>query len=317
MATTDPALTPVQEEVLALLGATRDERPTFDAGLRHELRAELEEGLAPLADQVPDGQRLWLNKHALSQVHGCEARFLAERDIPFQWTPPIARGTVTHKAIEYLLSWRGQPAPLELVDEALARLELGGDGLAEWLAACPESERAELRSLANEHVAKFTELFPPIRRSWTPVTEAAVRLELCEGRIVLQGRIDLSLGRADGTTAGKVLIDFKTGGFNPAHLDDLRLYALVETLRVGTPPRLLASLYLDTGRPFCEVVTEGLLRAAARRTVDGAARVVELLHGGATPTAKTGPPCRWCVARPGCAPGSAWVAGDEDDRSGS
>jgi hypothetical protein len=79
------------------------------------------------------------------------------------------------------------------------------------------------------------------------VLEGKVRAELFDARVVLSGKTDLALGQADGTTAGKVLIDFKTGGFSPAHIDDLRFYALLETLKIGTPPRLLASYYLEAG----------------------------------------------------------------------
>ena len=38
----EPELNPAQREVVELLGAPESERPRFDAGLRHELRAELE-----------------------------------------------------------------------------------------------------------------------------------------------------------------------------------------------------------------------------------------------------------------------------------
>ena len=62
--------------------------------------------------------------------------------------------------------------------------------------------------------------------------------------------------------AGKVLVDLKTGGFAPSHRDDLRFYALVETLRLGVPPRLLASYYLDGGRLQQEPVSEDTLRGA-------------------------------------------------------
>ena len=64
-----------------------------------------------------------------------------------------------------------------------------------------------------------------------------------------------------GFPPGKVLLDLKTGGFGPAHRDDLRFYALVETLRLGVPPRLLATYYLDAARLQQEAVTEELLRS--------------------------------------------------------
>src|SRR5690554_5349972 len=104
-------LNPAQSEVLAALGARPDERPAFDPRLRHELRAELEERLAPIAETVPDGEVLWVSKHLLSSVHGCEGLFVAREAEDFAWTPANARGIVAHKAIELAVSWRGDPAP--------------------------------------------------------------------------------------------------------------------------------------------------------------------------------------------------------------
>ena len=78
--------------------------------------------LGALVVFVPQGEVLWVSKHLLSSVHGCEGMFLAQDDEAFAWTPQTARGTVAHKAIELSMSWRGDPAASELVDEGLARL---------------------------------------------------------------------------------------------------------------------------------------------------------------------------------------------------
>jgi hypothetical protein len=304
-------LNPAQQEVLDLLGAAPDERPTFDAGLRDELLADLEDGLADLTPELEPEDPLFVSKRALSNVHGCELRHLAERATDFTWNATIARGSVAHKAIELSVHWRGEPDPLDMVDEALARLSNGTDGLADWLQTCQEAERAELRALANERVVTFFECFPPLKARWVPVTEGKQRASLLGGRIVLSGRTDLSLGRSTGTTAGKVIIDLKTGGFSASHLDDLRFYALVETLRLGTPPRLLASYYLDSGRAHPEAVTEGLLHAAVARTVDGARILHELEVGSREPVVRPGRTCRWCPALAGCKPGRAHLGEDD------
>jgi RecB family exonuclease len=132
--------------------------------------------------------------------------------------------------------------------------------------------------------------------------------------VVFSGRTDLALGRADGSTARKVIIDLKTGSFSAAHLDDLRFYALIETLRLGTPPRLMASYYLDAGRAQPEAVTEGLLRAAAARAVDGARALHELSVGTRAPVARPGYTCRWCPALDTCQVGQVHL-GRADDAS--
>jgi hypothetical protein len=315
-------LNAAQREVLDLLGAEREDRPTFDPGLRHDLRALLVDGMRSLVDALPPDTTLWVGKHPLASVHGCEAKLLADEVASFSWTPPTARGVVAHKAIELAVNWRGEVAALELVDEAVASLIGSGDKCGEWLATCGDTQRAEVRSEANDRVTKFLECFPPLRTAWTPVTESRCRVELHDGRVVLAGKIDLSLGRAEGAVAGKVLIDLKTGGFVPSHLDDLLFYALLETVRLGTPPRLLATYYLDSGQPRVEAVSEAILESAARRAIDGATRLAELRHGGAEPIKRTGAACRWCPIVGSCLEGKAFLAerdglddlgGDEGD----
>jgi hypothetical protein len=132
-----------------------------------------------------------------------------------------------------------------------------------------------------------------------------VRAEI--GSLVLVGKVDLLLGRTRGNEAGKVIIDLKTGRFHASHLDDLRFYALVETLRLGVPPRLVAGYYLDDASARPEAVTEGSLRAALARTADGVTAIVELRHGERAPGRRPGPPCWWCPIAADCEPGQAWL----------
>jgi hypothetical protein len=303
---------PAQDEVLAALGARPHERPEFDPRLRHELRAELEERLAPVAGRLPDGEVLWVSKHLLSSVHGCEGFFLAREAEDFAWSTQTARGSVSHKAIELSVSWRGDPSAGELVDEAIARLIAGDARIGDYLGGLREGERAELHGEATERVNMFLECFPRLEPRWRPVAESRLRADLNEDRIVLSGKVDLTVGRADGLRAGKVLVDLKTGGFSPSHREDLRFYALVETLRLGVPPRVLATYYLDGGRLQQEPVSEALLRGALERVVDGAAAAVALLHDGREAVLKAGPPCRWCPRRDTCDVGRRYLEREDD-----
>jgi hypothetical protein len=304
---------PAQQQVVDLLGVQAGEPQQFDAQLRHDLRHELEVGLEPLLEAIGPKDQLYISKYPLAQVHGCEAKFVADRDEPFSWSAPAARGTVAHKAVELSVHWPHEPVPLELVDEAMARLGQGSGSLADYLRTASTADTAELRGEANERVAKFLECFPPIKPQWRPVTESAVKVELFEQRIVLQGKVDLTLGQTKGATARKVLIDLKSGGFSPSHVDDLRFYALLETIRLGTPPRMLATYYLDTGRPFPETVTEGLLDAALQRTIAGAIRMAELAHTDREPVLRPGPSCRWCSLLATCDTGRAWTERRDDE----
>ena len=266
-----------------------------------------------LADLAPD-EDLNLSKHLLMRIHGCEARLLAEdaADEKFVVTVPIARGTIAHKAVELGIHWQGEPLPLALVDEAMASLSNTDHWLTDFLQTCSNADRSELRSTAGDRVAKFFECFPPLSARWRPVTESSQIVDLADGRIRLRGKVDLTLGVARGNQAGKVIIDLKTGAPNAVHRDDLRFYALLDTIRVGVPPRLVASFYLDLGEARTEPVTEAILDATVARTVDAAHRLVSLRAGTVEPAFRPSYACRWCVARPTCAIGQEWLADDDD-----
>ena len=307
---------PAQQEVVSLLGASKGERPTFDAGLRDELRSLLEERLEPLVSAIGSDRFnddiLYLSKYMLAQALGCERKFMAELAEPFQWSIPTARGTVTHKAIELSAHWRGDASPLELVDEAMARLENADKSIADYLQRCDETERVELRAEAGAAVTGFLECFPPLKPKWRPTTDSPIRAELHGGLIVLSGKPDLTLGQPEGTVAGKVIIDFKTGRFSPSHREDLRFYALLEALRI-LPPRMLATYYLDQGRFHPEEVTRDLLLSAVERIIEGAHRCVELRSRHREPTVAPGPACRWCPVQLDCDEGTVYLDDAPDE----
>lgn len=306
-------LSATQRDVLDQLGASTAERPVFDPQLGRRIRAHLEDAVTQLLDDLGDAEThkgllpLWVSKHDLAVLHTCEGRYLAGLDEPFEWRVPIAVGTVVHKAIELGVFWDGPTTPRQLVDEALESYTSSTDSIGDWLYGLEEGSRAELRGRAVELLSAFEETFPPLQAKWRPVCEARLRTDLHGGDVRLSGKVDLTLGQAHGDVAGKVLIDFKTGSVLPHHLDDLRFYAMLETLARGTPPRLLATAYLDSGRLRTEAVTPELLAAAVRRTTDGIAAIVALRMGGDEPTLSPGLHCRWCPARESCDTGQAWL----------
>jgi hypothetical protein len=214
---------------------------------------------------------------------------------------------VTHKAIELTLNLPGDTAPLDLVDEAIARLQDSDAWLADWLRTCDDAERAELRGEVNDLLVKFLDCWPPLRPQWRPAPESRLAFDLFGGAIVLSGKVDLALGRAEGTRAGKVLIDLKTGRTSPTHREDLRFYALIETLRLGVPPRRIATHYLDSGHLAVEDVTVDLLEAAVARTVDGVEAMVDLRDPQRILVKKPGPACSWCALAEDCDEGQAWL----------
>lgn len=307
-----PRLNPAQQQVLDELGTT--DRPTFRDDLRDHLRHELEEAIGEaVSDAYADtDETLYLSKHKLSMLHGCETRFLAEEKAEFEWTVPSARGTVAHKAIELLVTRRGNPSPIELTEDAMSRLEADNRSISGFIQQLSEAERADLVGKVNNFVSTFVETFPPLSHKWIPVAESRVRADLCGDKVILQGAIDLSLGRARGIEAGKVLIDLKTGQPHQSHIEDLRFYSLLETMKLGVPPRLLVNYYLEAGQPRTEKVTEDLLWSTAMRVVDAVHKYLDLETGSREPTLSPSGICRFCPALEECDTGEKYLA-DRDD----
>ncbi|WP_323671140.1 PD-(D/E)XK nuclease family protein [Candidatus Poriferisodalis multihospitum] len=319
MTETAPGLLPAQQATLDVIRVPAERRPTYPTSFAADLRAEAEAALAGLIGAAGDidSRGLWVSKRDLAGVFGCEARHLADSDAPFEWTVPTARGTVLHKAVE--LSTHRRFEPEEAVDAALERLVADDDNLGSFLAEASDGERADLTANCVALLTRFGETFPPMQRAWRPAAEVRARARLCGGAFVLSGKYDLTLGSPAPLggpdhlqRAGKVIIDLKTGSRTPTDPEDLRFYALVETLSVGVPPLGIGSFYVAEGRIEHEAVTAGVLDSALRRTVDGIGRLITLRTDRREPRRVPGPPCRWCPISADCEPGQVWLS-DPDD----
>ena len=300
-------LTPAQNDAVDHLLAFGQPRPTFDEGLPLRLLDHLEHGLAPVLERLGP-MELTVNKGTLAQLHACEAHHLAETDVPFEWSVPSARGTVAHRALELSIFRPGAVSPLELVDEAMNRIiEVGEDwSPRDFLRAASLAELAEVRGAACDVVTKFAECFPPLEPAWRPRLESSCRVEVGGGSVVLRSKVDLALGRPVGYEARVLIVDVKTGRPYPAHLDDLRYYALLETIRSRVPPFRVASYYLEAARWQHEDITEELLVVAARRVVAGVTKLADLRLGARGPTTTPGPTCTYCRARVDCPGAREW-----------
>jgi CRISPR/Cas system-associated exonuclease Cas4 (RecB family) len=301
-------LNPAQQEVIKLLGKSGN-AATWDPALAADLRDELAEATDDLAGRIGN-DTLWISKHGLSGLHGCETHHLATEG-KFEWTVQNVRGTIAHKAIELSIHWDGEAPPLTLVREAVARVANSDLSAGRFIQGMADGDLAELRGECTDLVSKFAESFPKLKAEWYPVTESKSVHNLAEGKIVLSGKADLTLGRIRGMEPAKVIIDLKSGRRHKNHVDDLRFYALLETMKLGVPPRKVASYYLDEARAQVEEINEGVLRAALARTIDGIYKAVELKEGRA-PNVQPGPPCRWCPVSDDCAAGQAFLAGQDD-----
>ena len=248
-------LNPAQQRTLALL--RRSAEPTvFDAALVEDLRDQANEALAHFSERL-DGHTVFVTKHTLASVHDCEVHFLAPDD--FEWTPATRPrpGRPQGHPTDAQLAGRAQPARTRRRGAGPARRRRAR--LGRWIAGLSPGDEADLRGQAVERVSKFSECFPPLDVRSNPVTEAAAQWPL-DHPILLRARVDLVMGRPEGRESRKVIIDLKTGRVSQRHREDLRFYALVETLVRDVPPRKLATFYLDSAQPVVEDVTEGVLR---------------------------------------------------------
>jgi CRISPR/Cas system-associated exonuclease Cas4 (RecB family) len=302
-------LTPVQIRTLDALRRS-GEPVVFDPDIVADIRTEMRVALDDFAERLRPNQEVFISKHKIATALDCEEFHVLPDD--FEWKPATAKGQVAHRAIQLLLSWRGEANPSDLVDEAIARLADEERGIGAWIAGLSPADEADLRGQSVERLTKFMESFPPLDRRANPVTEAAARWPN-EGPILLQARVDLMIGKPAGAESRKVIIDLKTGRPNARHRQDLGFYALLETLARGVPPRKLATFYLDAAEAQAEDVSERLLRSAVRRTLDGINAIVELESEGRPPVRRPGVTCRWCPLADSCDDGQTYLAGGPPD----
>lgn len=303
-------LTPTQKRLLAQL--RRDPDPlVFDEEFVDDLVRRATEIVRDASKRL-GGEKLVVSKGWLSNVLGCEVKHLLPDT--FSWSPATARGFVSHKAIELGVHWQGDPVPEVLVDEAIARLSDETSYRGDWMVGLSDAERAELRSFAVDRVTRFVQDFPPLPGRSHPVLEARSRWS-GEGTVELVGKTDLMIGRPEGRVSTLLIIDFKTGWRSPHHRDDLRFYALLETLRRQVPPRRLVTYYLDSCEADVEDVTESVLESTLARLEGAIERHLELVVDERDAVARPGGSCRWCPGRATCEPGLAHLRALDDDGS--
>ena len=119
-----------------------------------------------------------------AEVQGCGGRPLAPD--AYGWRPATAAGFVAHKAIELAINWRGEPAPAEVVDEAMARLAHQADGRGAFVAGlspgprgAPGSRRGKTRPKTLHNTPPPPPSAAPRSSGGGPVQEAAKYAAIC------------------------------------------------------------------------------------------------------------------------------------------
>lgn len=302
--TTKTAPNPVQQRVLDDLLAVGQRRPPGETALAERLERLLVEGTAPAADLVPAADRgLFISKSRLDAL-ACDGRYLDLLHTPFTGTEASLRGTLVHTALEVdQAGGRARPVE-EVIAYAWRRIGEGASQQSQTLASLPGVRADALRADVLRLLLDFRDQFPLLPSAWAVRAEPALRVRLHDGRVVLQGRPDLAIGRPTHDRRRLMLLDYKTGARQPArHRADLRFYALLATLKHRVAPFRVATLYLDEAAWDVEEPTGELLEQAAHELVEQINRAAELAF--ATPAdadlqLRPSAACGWCARASGC-----------------
>jgi len=295
----DLELTSVQRRTLHDLVDVGSGQP-FDPGLEGRLRERIEREAGPFEPATP----LRVSKERLNELARCQGLFsalIAGEGEPFRYGPRAARGSLVHKAIEIEVGSSHAVDAHELAGRAASRLGEDRQFGLYW-GGLDQLDRDGLLMEAVRTLESFRASFPPwheVRRRLVPVSEQWLEASFAGGAVTILGKVDLMLNRPDPTRSTRVLLDLKSGKAWPDHPEDMRLYALLYTLRYGVPPRRVATLFLESGNPQVEEVTEATLDRAADRVI-GAIRTMSVLGAGVEPELRAGPQCGRCPRRDGC-----------------
>ncbi len=183
----------------------------------------------------------------------------------------------------------------DAVADGLAALRVDGrsDEILAWVAELPPSEWSALVTDVEAQAVGLCHRWPRLDPAWMPRTQEPMRVAVAGGSFELAVRVDLALGIPRQAVASVALVEVKSGPPRPQHRDDLRFAALVETLRHGIPPFVVATYYTTTGELEVEPVTMATLDGAVERTMLGARRIGDEL-AGRTPGAVATGMCATC-----------------------
>ena len=302
MSDLNPAQRRVAEGLLDLGGP----RPLADAELATRLTLSITERTRWAVNALDEaGESMFVNKHQVATVLACETRWRLGSE--FAWSRATATGSIAHQAAELLLMGKLGGGAADAVDGIVADLRGSDDSLGAFLDHASPTDLAAIRSAAITNAATVVDGFPPIGRGWNARAEQSYAANLGGRTIILNARPDLAFGRPTGPDARSLLIDFKTGRPHQTHIDDLRYYALVFTLRWGVPPWRVATYYALDGTWVAEDVDADVLDAAAHRVGDAILKMAEIIASGRPPGLTPHAGCNWCGLKKTCEGAAEWA----------
>jgi hypothetical protein len=260
---------PAGTEVLASLRGDSNRRPLVDPGLAGGLRDWLEDGLCSLPSGGPTP--LVVSKQALRDA-------LAGRDGQRSaGTQPItdsmALGALMDALFRQLVTIGHIEDPMRNGIDAL-RVDHRRSEVVDFVRGLAGQERAAFEDELETQSAILLSRWPRLSPSWLPRTQERIAVPLAGGDVVLVGVIDLIVGAPSVGRASVGLIEVKSGRARIEDREDLRFYALLETLRSGAAPFRVATFYTRTGQVITEDVDDGLLTSSVQRVLAAISRMV-------------------------------------------
>jgi len=282
--------------LLDRLRVTGRARPAADPDLVARLLAHLEHGL-PVDGPVATGGRAdatgrtpVVTAERLTRALACPAHAAADPG-PADRSLPLACGALVDVLFRQLVTTGTIGDPLAEGLDALA-LDERRTPLVEWVDGLAPHERAELEAEVTRQAEGLRSRWPRLDPSWLPRTHDCLRVPLAGGAVELVTRVDLAVGRPATSASTVALVDVRSGARRPVHAADRGFQALLETVRSGVPPFVVATYYARTGELDVDPVTPELLVAAARRCRAG---LEVLTADGRAPTAVGAPWCATCA----------------------
>ena len=295
-------------DVLRVMRGDPAARPAADECVVEAARAYLEAAAAAWAEAVPDGVVVRVTKGAVAAVRRCEVRHLAELASSGPAGGPGAAAVVRGRLVDALFrqvattGWVSS----DPVADALTAWAADGEVAGAGLEALDDAEQTQVRAEVTAACATLLAAWPELPAGAGVRTQERVLVALAGGRVLLSGRPDLTIGRPTRQRAGVLVVEAKSGRFRPAHLEELRFYALLEALRWGVAPFRGLVWSLGDGRIEVVDVDAELVWSETLRVADAIARLTRLA-AGERPRASANPLCPSCPLLDECPDGARQV----------
>ena len=260
---------PAGADVLASLRGDAGRRPLVDPGLSGGLRDWLEDGLCSLS--IGPQKPLIVNKQALRDAQAGKPSQRGARPQPI--TDSLALGALMDVLFRQVVTTGYIEDPMRDGIDAL-RVDPRRSEVIDFVHGLTGRELREFEDELETQSEILLSKWPRLSPSWLPRTQERIAVPLAGGDVVLVGVIDLAVGAPSAGRASVGLIEVKSGRARIDDREDLRFYALLETLRSGAAPFRVATFYTRTGQVDAEDVDDELLTSSVRRVLVAIGRMV-------------------------------------------